>query len=408
MADKYCNPNTGEGFAPTQAGTSGDPFLGAYGIQKAIDNVAAGESIFIDGTNTVDMRKLVTLTGVGDDKTGSWVVGDSLRNDDGDGDNWVGVLCEITAATILVELSTGVYSDVDTADGIENTTQADTTTFSGKSLPGIVDDRAVGGSNTTVKIIGTNSSWTPGTLVVLDGGATPDIVSVWTLASNYRIYKYLKGYRTTGSVFGYSGSPIYHIYDHCVFEGSTGGVGINCNGTRKWFHHCVFKNNNSHGVTIPTGDNKFYFCRFSGNGADGCYSNYNTNLFVGCAFVNNTDDGLQLDSNAYIANIINCVFANNGGDGLYLATTLTTIRGCRFVKNTGYGIQLSSASEFVTEDYCAFMSNTAGNRSTIAEGPNSVVETDAGYGVVDESTGNYTTSDTAASRRQEIDIDWNE
>lgn len=229
-AIRYVEPGNGTGFVASQDGSSGTPFKGMYGVQKAIDGAAAGDSIFIkapsdtqniagyvmltgittnktatwavgdtlynhvgDGndwyglinaiyadsifikqiknaisaitisdsiynksrvdsvgftgkkfTRYVNVNTLVSLTGVTEDKTATWVVGDSIQNHVGDGDNWTGVLCEITATTILVETRNGFYADIATADSLTNITRTDSVTFTGKSLPGIIDDRAVG------------------------------------------------------------------------------------------------------------------------------------------------------------------------------------------------------------------------------------------------------------------------
>jgi len=63
-----------------------------------------------------------------------WAIGDEVQNDNGDGDDWTGVIQGIiSTSAFLVELKTGAYADIDTADGIENTTRTDTDTIVSKA-----------------------------------------------------------------------------------------------------------------------------------------------------------------------------------------------------------------------------------------------------------------------------------
>ncbi len=69
----------------------------------------------------------------------AWAEGDVVRNDTGDGDDWTGTVFDLytgdrmTNAQVIVQLTTGTYATIDIADGIENTTKADTTTLSAKA-----------------------------------------------------------------------------------------------------------------------------------------------------------------------------------------------------------------------------------------------------------------------------------
>lgn len=69
----------------------------------------------------------------------AWAEGDVVRNATGAGDNWTGTVFDLylgdhmTNAQVIVQLTTGTYAAIDIADGIENTTKADSTTLSAKS-----------------------------------------------------------------------------------------------------------------------------------------------------------------------------------------------------------------------------------------------------------------------------------
>lgn len=69
----------------------------------------------------------------------AWEVGDSVRNDIGNGDDWTGTIFEISYIDnnelIIVALAVGKdIDDINLADGIENTTKVDTTTLDVKTI----------------------------------------------------------------------------------------------------------------------------------------------------------------------------------------------------------------------------------------------------------------------------------
>lgn len=69
----------------------------------------------------------------GTDNSGTWTVGDTVKDND-TGSVWTGVLRSISGTAITVGLDAGfTAADVDTADGINNTSQVDTDTLSAAS-----------------------------------------------------------------------------------------------------------------------------------------------------------------------------------------------------------------------------------------------------------------------------------
>jgi len=85
--------------------------------------------------NKVNDDTIYVKLDVGKDVS-AWNVGDSVRNNIGSGNDWTGKVYEANylgdSDVIIISLSTGAYSSIDIADGIENTAQSDTTTIDSK------------------------------------------------------------------------------------------------------------------------------------------------------------------------------------------------------------------------------------------------------------------------------------
>lgn len=485
-AIRYVEPGNGTGFVSTQDGSSGAPFKGMYGVQKAIDGASAGDTILIkspsdtqniagyvmltgitenksatwvvgdtvynhvgDGndwyglinavyadsifikqiknaisaitildsvynknrvdsvgftgkkfTRYVNVNTLVSLTGVTENKTATWVVGDSLQNHVGDGNDWTGVLCEITATTILVETRNGFYADIATADSLTNITRTDSVTFTGKSLPGIIDDRAVGTTSAPLYIYGTNSSWAVGTNVVFWGGATPAIPTILTSSVQYRIYKNLSFIGSTASTWINTAGYLFAY--HMEASGS-GTCGLRHNAARCWFTECKFIDNDSVGVYTILGDltmrNSFVY----GSGIDGIYVTQRPSRIENCIVVYSGRDGINYASNGYEASVVNSVVANNTSHGIETAALLLFVENNKIFSNGGYAIRGGTETRFIIENNNSYQSNTSGDYYRFTTGMNHVTEDDAKFGVVDVSSGNYS---TAVPRTTAIKLNW--
>lgn len=170
----------------TNAASAGDatgtPAMGVGGFQSMIEGWGNHDALVAaDALNTRgigDLSKLVKIT-VDVDKSGTWVIADNVQNfNDGggaSGDDWVGKLVFIDATTVWVQIniaSTDIDS-VDTADGIDNTTQTDQipgANMTAVVCQGIQIDNNQGTNANLIEIVGVNSSWVEdGTQFKLDG-----------------------------------------------------------------------------------------------------------------------------------------------------------------------------------------------------------------------------------------------
>jgi hypothetical protein len=412
VATYYCDPSGNFATADNGTNNTGSEWLGPYGLQKAFDTVAAGNTLLVKGGSggtDCNLKRLVLLT-VGTDKTGTWAVGDALRNDSGDGDDWTGILCEISATTILTETITGDYDDIAAADGVENTTRTDTVTCSAKECPGIVDDTQNGSLGSRVIYTGTDSSWNArGAQCVIDGGN----VAARCLAVAGMDYKTLEYFTlkdaTTENIGRTAGDcDRWRIY-HCKFDGNSHSTYASNLGYWRFsmIRLCQFLNATNFG----TGAGlicKYELCLSKGNGGAGFYLSGSYPELIDCVSAENTGDGVEVRGD--YTYIVGCVFNANGGDGADIKSgnEQVTIRCCRFTNNTGYGIRDDSGNTADNEeDWCYFEDNTAGNRLNIAAGANSDsdnADTDEGY--VDKANDNYTTRDDASMRNVAVDLAW--
>lgn len=172
MATYYCNASGTYAVAQDGTDNTGSEWQGPYGLQKGIDTVTAGNDLHIKGT--ANLTRLVSMTLGKDVAAAGWTAGDAVQNDTGDGDDWTGVLCEVSTTDVIVELATtDDEDDINLADGIENTTQVDTTTISSKSCDGLmIDTQAGSNASGYIRYIGVNSSWAiDGTQAVINGNS---------------------------------------------------------------------------------------------------------------------------------------------------------------------------------------------------------------------------------------------
>ena len=133
----YVSDNTtSRGWLLAQTGTAIDPLLGSGGLQRALNLVAAGDTIIVKGgafaTPSVFEQVYLASVTTTNDKSATWLVGDSVR-DNSTGLIWQGKILSVAAKVIKIALDVGDYTSIATANGINNTTRTDTDTLSAKA-----------------------------------------------------------------------------------------------------------------------------------------------------------------------------------------------------------------------------------------------------------------------------------
>ena len=192
-----------------------------------------------------------------------WSLEDELRDNGGGGAEWTGVVCEVSYAAqndeILVELDAGYSQDeIDLANGIQNTTIADSTTLSAKASKGVEVDENSGnpGAGKPIIISGVNGSWAnDGSLVCIDGDswATSAFTADNTggfLFENFEFRNFVE------SGFGISNTAnVYYWGFHNIHSHTNGrdGIGAN-NGASRSFGYslilgCSLLDNSRHGAS---------------------------------------------------------------------------------------------------------------------------------------------------------------
>jgi len=399
----YVDPNGGIGWLSTQAGTALDPFLGCAGFQKALNTVAAGDKILVK-TGTFALTQFVKLQ-MGHDKTATWIAGDTMQNDTGDGNDWTGKLLSITTAYVYVELQTGSYTTVATADGIENTTHADTDTLSYKEQ-WYFESKTHGTAAAPIRMIGTDASWTEGAgFVTIDGNSE----SVYCLegSRNYNIFQNFIAYR--GGYNGFSASFTTTTFIKCVAKNSV-YYGFYMGGS---FSLCLF----CHAYSCPIG-----FCSASQVSLIGCIARNNTYVGIEIDFHNTLIDRCIVyendDANIFLSysysglKICGCVIHGAlSGPGILLSGTgaCMIFLGNRITGNATYGIESDDANNAIYENYNYFQGNTSGNLSNVNSnviGANSISGTDTDYGYNDSVNAKFDLVATASLRRTAIDLNW--
>ena len=348
MAAKNIYVDLDGNWAATQTGlTTGSPLCGPFGFQKAIGSAltaavaAAGDTVLYEGAvGRVD--RLVKFT-VGTDKTGTWTVGDTIENhNDGggaNGDDSIGVLCEITATTVLAELSTGYYGNAAIADGIYNATVGAGSEIAGanvsaKATEWIHIDTAVGtiGARLTMKGCPNDDLWTPDgvTRAKLDanGVATKCIsanggADYWTLA-NLELDDSLVGDNIEFNTGVSAGVNLENIYSH-----DSDGYGFDL-------------------AYLASG--AVVRCLAEQN-ASGFYAESAINL-IDCEGLHNTTYGLYANTNM---RCLSCLFHGNGVDNVFVVNALVMVNS--IIDAAGrHGLNVQSAYP-VTLEGCRVTNN---------------------------------------------------
>ena len=335
MANYYVD--LGGTWAARQTGlnNTGDQWQGPGGLDTALRTVTAGNTCYVKGTAIVN--RFVYFNNLGD-VTG-WEVGDLVQNDTGDGDDWTGIIIEYVSTTqVVVELDIGSSgTDVNNADGIENTTKAETTTIAAQTIYYFWDNTYSGTkAGGHIKFIGVNSSWVEdGTQAVLD---------------------------LTDSTFGFiaGGSSHYIWFQNWEIKNGSTGVYANDATCLYWvFINCT-SNTNAYGwdtnnAAFDTWT--FINCQAHTNTERGFNDGDLNTIYLNCIAYNNGDAGFRTSNNHGMI-LYNCVSHNNDV-GAYVGGEDCVIVNSVFDSNTagvGIGIQ-------VWDDWLVLLNNRITNNS---------------------------------------------
>lgn len=295
----------------------GAELTGPGGFQAALrgtgaaTKLAAGDTIVIKaGILAIDRLILMDCNGT---DVSAWEVGDVVRNKDGAGDDWTGVVIQerdldatgLAADDILlVQLdSSYTHANIGVADGIENTTKAESADpLASATMPGILWDAITGTGPLPIELIGCSSAWT-------EKGDT-----------NGTIIDGSVGASTAASLFDISDANISFLKIWNLTFQNCSGVPWDATGRTSsywWWVHCKFDSTNG---VIPSSND------------------HSRGLFVDCIFANNSDEIRASTSTRYV----NCVFRDNTGNPL-LHLADSPIVNCVLVGNSKQ-VQLAAGS----------------------------------------------------------------
>lgn len=368
--------------------------------QGAATALVAGDTLYLKGTG--DLSRLVLIDCNGTDVS-AWAAGNVVRNKDGAGDDWTGVVVRanddpaggMTADDmVLVQLAAGKDStDIDLADGIENTTLAESADpLAAVTTPGIQIDKNSGNTTTgNINFIGCDAAWAARAgQAVLDGFGlanactglsapdrlTFDHLTMQNSAGNgidsgtsfadWLVFIYCNISNNTANGIGTNASyNRYSIYAFCVVESNTGSA-FGGNGLTGLAFGSRIKSNSTYGAPLNNGN--LIDCLVCGNGDDNC------SLYPGST-----------------ASIISCVLDGSGaGSGIKInAGAAVWAFGSRVTNNANYGSEeVSVPNNSNIEDYNVFFNNTNGDLQNIVSGSHSYG--DGANHVADPTSSGYT------------------
>lgn len=422
MTTYYCDLS--QDFAnPANVGdTTGNPALGPGGFQAMIDGwgnhdaLVAGDFLHI--IKTAKLAKFVKTT-VDVDKTGTWVIGDAVQNhNDGggiSGDDWVGVLVYIDATTVWVQINDAStdFDSVDTADGIDNTTQVETipgANMTAAVIPGITVDNNQGSAGTLITLLGVNDSWTEdGTQFVLDaeGTATNATNCLVGADKDYFVVKNAEFKNAAeDNLTGITNYCYYWFFINCDTH-HAGGNGSGNSGTKAFYNTvwflCRAYNNAEHGF-FGTFDN-YVCCTAHTNGSSGNkygFRNYGSGAFIHCLAYNNDYMNYWLQLRSVM---VNCVSDNGDTYGVVCPDTGLII-GCR-ITGTNIGIRGDGVATSSIHEYFNFNNCTTPNDNITVDqkikGTDTRIETGL-EGYEDAASDLYNLKLGAAGYRTEVDM----
>jgi hypothetical protein len=404
MATYYCDLSDGT-FVDRTGVDVANEYTGPAGFMAAMRGtgnataLAATDTLWLCGTG--DLQRLILMDCAGTDVTAGglgWAVGDVVRNKDGAGDDWTGVIVETNDGgflgaddMLLIWLDAGKSEDdINVADGVENTTQMPAESvdpITSAIAPGINMNGIANGDNTgRIRIRGTTDLTDPTNNLgqaVLDcqvnaGATAADDGTSCTLVVTFISLEYITVQNAADDgIYCSAAASNDWQYIHCLTK-DCGDMGLYAGGARALVHRCISRDNSA--------DDNFYlyanvtaaFCLSEGSGDYGFNANSSGGVFYCCIGFGNADDNFYSTGDA--VRLLNCVGdGSTGGSGWYYAATTVT-EGCvalgsRFTNNNQYGIESGQAgTEYENyEDFnVIYQGAGAGKRLNMDAGPNSI------------------------------------
>jgi len=412
MTDYYCD--LGEGTWADNAGTStGTAYTGPAGLQAAIRGtgnaaaLTAGDTLYIKGTG--DQSRLVWLDV--DTDVSSWSLGESVRNDTGDPDEWVGVVAEVGYGgnndQILVWLNDGfTEDDIDLSHGIYKSGPWNCG-LDAKDTKGIEIDTNGGSAAGPISFVGVNSSWSEdGTQAILDADDLANY-NVLNSGKDYLHFRNITGKDSAGDAFGTTSTTVYCHFVNCIADTPAAGGFVHAGAYWQYgsFFRCKATGFTTYGFQLYRAS--LAACvAYGGTGAS-AYGFYLSSCAAAQCVAYKQDDGYG----AYISDgsqLTNCVLDSNKY-GLKVAQAGHQIVGVRITNNTTHGI---TGAIPVSDLYCFYFGNGADFQNDIHL-PNddgaSTRTTTGTVGYVDGDNAtladrDYSLASDAAARRQEVTL----
>ena len=387
---------------------------GPGGCQAAITGagnataLVAGDTLWVKGTAT--LARFVNLT-CGKDVT-AWSVGDTVV-DNNTGSEWSGKVCETnyasTATIIRVQLNSSYeQNDITLANGINNTTAADTTTLSVKSCIGIQFNTNSGTYAAYIRIRGTSDLTDPANNLAqavfeCDSVGTNATQAILVNVSRHS-FEYLT-FQNAASDGTERSSLALSTFYHCLSKDNAGhGFDLYNNGSR--MYRCIARDNGLDGFSQPYGTGSFVYCVASGNTSEGI-NVYPTSPVIGCLSYENGGDNFYFRSSTSARSImVNCVAdGSTGGSGILVQEDRMIIVGCRCTNNNQYGIERGGTDRDEIDDFNVCYGNGVGARLNVPAGPNSN-DSPVDDGYVSAATDDYNVKAGAEIRSTALVLDW--
>jgi len=414
MTDYYCD--LGQGYADKSGvDHTGNQYLGPGGLQAAIRGtglataLSAGDVVHVAGT--ADQALLVLLRG-GKDISG-WSLGATVVDND-TGAKWSGVVCQVNVGVntdVLVELASGDEDSITLADGINNTTDSDTTTLASKSTPGLHIDTLWGdNSSGPIELRGCDAAWTDYAAVFgLDGGGKA-AHNVSLDGKSYIRLAYAAMTNAAGSGLYCSGGN-YNSVHHVAVDGA-GSHGIEFGGSPTYlcaWTELVVVNS---GANAINGAPRYGFLLadsvIAGNAGLGIDPTFGGDV-ANCLIYDNSGHGVVNSTNLTATR---CTIDDNGGDGVYAdaGAGVGAVTHSRISNNAGYGINCAAGAGQLWADWNVLGGNVGGDTNNVTDRGNSLTsQTPAQIGYRDQAGRDYRLTRgavLAGPHAAAVDLDW--
>jgi hypothetical protein len=384
------------------ADKAGNEYTGPGGMQAAMRGTGSATALAADdtlvikaGTMAIDRLILVDCSGV---DVSAWEVGDVVRNQDGAGDDWTGVVIQerdLDATglddddMLLMQLdSPYTHADIDINDGIENTTKAESADpLVSATINPVYFDGIDGGSTTPINIIGCSADWTEkgstnGTII--DGSVgTNTAANLWDVSgSNYWHIWNITFQNSSSDPLVATGNVLYWSFIHCKWDSITGGIvpGTNNQLYYATIYQCIFRNISGY-VNLDT---SAYLLMSLVEDCSGTYGlSMSTSAIVWNTLLAGNTEYISLTS---YGGLVNCVVDGNDSGGTGQATDDLVICAsanarvlCSRLVNAPATFYALDARASTLEDYNVFYNpSAAGDILSALEVGNSVGTVNSG------------------------------